>query len=671
MKRNVKLLYVVWAIAVVLVIILTHKYKSRGEFTDFYGIAETREIVVNSENPVEIKRILVVAGQEVQKEQLIVELASPELAKNINEIYHELDELKARAELNADALRSQINELKAKRISRVTEINYQLKQLQAQYAINRELTSELQSLEHDSGRTSNEHDGGNPIQIEMERLEKALELEINPLQIRINMLERKLNAPENPLEIQIQRLERELNMLMEEKNKLYIFALVTGIIGSVQCKAGEQISPFDSILTLHTKSPSYIKCFIHESGSANVSVGRKVTVTSLADPAYSVIGEVVGIGSRLVEYPRRLSRMLAVQTYGREVRVKIPEDNNLLLGEKVLVSVCDDVKQGSSGFAGSRISVSETHAREIVTSSDSGSDRCIRAISVSQSMKDISNIEPSGALYLKDIKKYLIISDTTRNHRPVLYLMDEHGNVEDWIPIRGLKEIDDMEAIAEDAEGNIYIACSQSHAGNGKITAARKLLLRLRRDKVFLYLDKKINLYDLLLDAAGRNRNTRWAQFIVGGGNDGEINIEGMFHRDGSLYLGFKRPLKDDKAVVLEISDIDMVFDKGRLDANSIKIWKEFALTDSAYDVATGISGLYPHKKNLYILSYANINKTGARQKVGNLWAYDVANDTLSHIKRFESLKPEGIAYNVDTDAFLITFDHGRRHPSQIMTWRP
>jgi hypothetical protein len=484
------------------------------------------------------------------------------------------------------------------------------------------------------------------------------------------MLERKLNAPENPLEIQIQRLERELNMLLEEKNKLYIFSQVNGIIGSVLCKAGEQISPFESILTLHTKSPSYIKCFIHESASANLSVGRKVTVISLADSAYSVIGEVVGIGSRLVEYPRRLSRMLAVQTYGREVRVKIPEDNNLLLGEKVLVSIGDDVKQGSSGFAGRKISLSETHAKEIVPPSGSGSDRCIRAIRVSQSMK-INNIEPSGALYLKDLKKYLIISDTTLNHRPVLYLMDEQGAVEDWIPIRGLKEIDDMEAVTEDAEGNIYIVCSQSHDWNGKITAARKLLLRLRRDKVFLQLDKKVNLYDLLLDAAGRNRNSRWAQFIVGGENDGEINIEGMFHRDGSLYLGFKRPLKDSKAVVLEISDVDTVFDKGRLDANSVRIWKEFALIDSDYDAATGISDLYPHEKNLYILSYANINKTDSRQKLGNLWAYDFSNDRLSHIRRFEGLKPEGIAFNVDTNGFIITFDHGRRHQSKIMTWRP
>lgn len=670
MKRNVKLLYIVWIIVFALLVILTYKYKSGKEFTQFYGIAETREIVVNSENAVEIKKIHVVPGQAVQKDQLIVELANPELTKNINEISHELDELKVQAVMNNDALLSEIEELKAEKASRISEINYQIKQLQAQYDINRSLTSDLQSLEYDPSETAHSEGGNNPIQIEIERMKTALDLEINPIQIRINMLERKLHSSENPAEIQIQRLGRELNLLLEEKNNLYIFSQVTGIIGSVQCKTGERISPFDPIMTLHKKSPSYIKGFIHESTIANISVGGKVRVISVSDPSYSVIGDVVGIGSRIIEYPRRLRRMLAVQVYGREVRIRIPEGNKFLLGEKVLVRTNPEAKQEAAVFSGNNLLVPEAYTEEFLPFSATVTESPVYPIKVSKGMEDIANIEASGVLYLRDLKKYLVISDTTKNKKPILYLMDELGNVDDWILIHGLKKIDDMEAITEDEEGNIYISCSQSFTKKGRLTEERKLLLRLKRDRAFLRLDKQVCLYDLILNAAARNKKAEWAQFITVGGNEAELNIEGIFHFQGSLYLGFKSPLQNGRAVIIEIPDISMVFDSNRLDENSIRIGNEFDLINRIHGVPSGISALCLHKQNLYILSRADTNNYGESQKSGSLWMYDMEADKLEHIMDFKDLKPEGLACNVEKDEFLIVFDHGRSKPSKIMTWR-
>ena len=60
-----------------------------------------------------------------------------------------------------------------------------------------------------------------------------------------------------------------------------------------------------------------------------------------------------------------------------------------------------------------------------------------------------------------------------------------------------------------------------------------------------------------------------------------------------------------------------------------------------------------------------------AWQKLGNLWVYDMAVDKLSHIMRFENLKPEGLTYSFDTEEFLITFDHGTKRPSKVMKWKP
>ena len=59
MKRKIKLLYLAWIIDVVMVVAITIMY--RGEFTEFYGIAETREITVCSESAVEIGKLHVVS----------------------------------------------------------------------------------------------------------------------------------------------------------------------------------------------------------------------------------------------------------------------------------------------------------------------------------------------------------------------------------------------------------------------------------------------------------------------------------------------------------------------------------------------------------------------------------------------------------------------------------
>ena len=59
------ILYLVWA--TVLAIIVMVSVGGKRESTAFYGIAETGEISVNSENAVELKKIHVVPGQTINK----------------------------------------------------------------------------------------------------------------------------------------------------------------------------------------------------------------------------------------------------------------------------------------------------------------------------------------------------------------------------------------------------------------------------------------------------------------------------------------------------------------------------------------------------------------------------------------------------------------------------
>ncbi|MDY6861819.1 MAG: hypothetical protein SV062_02400 [Thermodesulfobacteriota bacterium] len=663
--QKIKLLYPVWIIVCIILVVIVLDHKS--ESTKFYGIADTMEIVVNSENPVEIRKIYFLPGQVVKKGEQLVEFARSELDVEINEISHQIEELKARKLVNTAGLRSRIDELKAQKRSNISEINYRIKQVQAQYNINKKIASEFNSIEK-SYKKDKKIKIDNPAKIKIESLKKELELGIKPIQININMLKRELFALENPLKIRLEGLERELNLLLEEKNKLYIFSQITGIIGSVNYKEGEKIPPFTTVMTYHTESPSYVKGFIHENVYNRIFVGMKLEIVSLADNKNRVSGKVVGVGSRIVEFPERLRKDPAVQIWGREVQIKIPEDNDLLLGEKVLISPLKN-RHSSGLYIFSRIfSMGKTHlAKTERINHDKQYASKIINIKTDNSFNSILNIEASGVIYLQDLKKYLVISDDTENKRPVLYLMDDKGNITEEVFIQGLKSIDDMEAITVNDDGDIYIACSQSYGKKEHIPDDRKLLIRINREGIILRLDKKVYLHDLLKDAAKRYKKTKWAKFITSGIKSFKMEIEGIFYSNGSMYFGFKRPFKGDKAVILRIDYIDKVLNENILEGKNVTLWREFDLKDKKSEVLTGISDLHFRKNRVFILSYDRITKDDIIVKSGNLWTYDIFENKLLLIKHFKNLKPEGITFNTHKKEFLITFDCGKKQPSKIM----
>jgi len=133
-----KRLYIAWIAALITLVGITLTY--RGETTSFYGIADTVEVVINSEISVEIMDIPVVQGQLVNKGDTLLKLASQELTLEINEISHELDEYKAQQQVNTKLSRSEILKLQNEQAQKAMEITAEIEQLEAQLAMNKNLT---------------------------------------------------------------------------------------------------------------------------------------------------------------------------------------------------------------------------------------------------------------------------------------------------------------------------------------------------------------------------------------------------------------------------------------------------------------------------------------------------------------------------------------------------
>ena len=665
MKSN-KLLYFTWAFFAVILAGILPLYRHGP--TSFHGIAETREILLNREKAVEVRKIYVVPGQTVRKGDLLVELFRPNLAIEINKLTHDLEALEVGRAANIVQLKSRINALKALKASKESEINYEIKQLQARYDLNKELAGELKSIENLNTK-NRKSQARNPVVLQIESLKKSLELATNPLRIKIEQMEKELAATHDPARIQMASREKTLNLLLEEKNKLHIFSPVTGIIASVNFKCGETVSPFSPIVSVHSRSPSYAKGFIHEKVHNRAHINQEVSVVSMVNNRNMATGKIVGVGSRIVEYPQRLRKNLDIQLWGREVTIRLPEDNRFLLGEKVLISSADKEEPGYKSLIKKFLGLNVTLAANTDSpAADARQVSDLRNIRFNEATNNSHHIEASGAIYLSDLRKYLIVSDSTRGDKPYLYLMDDGGNIEEELTVKGLDRIKDMEAITMDENGMIYIACSQDRSKKGNMPDSRKFLARIKRNTTVLTLDATIYLHDLLDDTASKNKNAPWAKLLTSGDHGLDVNIEGVFLDRGSLYLGLKKPLVDGQAVILRIREIARVFDEKMIQPGNVEIWKTFDLKYEDSGVSPGISDLYRQGSVLYILSYAGVKTADGKKRRGDLWKYDIQKDSLSLVMPFENLKPEGIAANPHDREFLITFDNGKKRPSQIMT---
>jgi multidrug resistance efflux pump len=643
----------------------------RSESTRFYGIADTKETVISSENAVEIRKIRVTNGQTVHQGDTLVELLRPDLDLKISEISHQLDELKVRSSAHATLSRSEVRQLKAEQQERANQIVSQIRQLEAQYEINRNLVSELHSVKPDNGPIGASDD--NPIIIRIDALKRDLQRVKDSSQITVDRLNNELSYAGDPLYEQVKRLEDELTLLSGEKRKLFIAAQIPGLIGAVNFKDGEKVSPFAPILTLHAESPSYVVGYIHENTSSEVAPGQKVTVLSMADSRRSIAGEVIGVGSRIVEYPVRLRKIPDLQIWGREVMIRIPPENRFLLGEKVLISLSTLADhQVFHWFTRDQALVTPAFAVEKPTSARPA----VTAVTPLHAIRELTrerknrHLEASGALYLDDLGRYLILGDETKHGSPYLYLMDDLGTVTKRLTIEGVDRIDDMESLTANEHGTLYIAASQSASRNGMTIPTRTLFLRIKRKGESLRLDKSISLLGALDEAARKFPEERWASFVSRAVAGRSIDIEGIACRGQTAYFGFKKPLLDDSAVVLAVRDIDSLFAGRQPRRANFELFLTFALVDSASGKSCGISDLCFQGGFLYMLSSVHYKTGNTHCKGGTLWAVNVATKTCSALYRFTGAKPEGIAYNGVRKEFLVTFDNGGDEPSQLMTVR-
>jgi HlyD family secretion protein len=343
MNSNGSIKYFYAALIVVVVSLIVITMRLRSEATQFTGIADAKEIVVNVQSAVEIKDIRVSPGQIVKEGDTLAEVSNvgfnnQEIDTRIAVLAHEIEEYKARKNAISKLTFSERRQQKLEVEDKKAEIKAELQELESQYEVNQSLLTDLKSINKELTSVDNTSKKKNPILSKIEFLKKELKRIDDSSLITMSRARDELSLDGDPIVEQIKQREVELSLLQESKKEFAITARISGVIGSVAYKSGEKANEFDTIMTLHATAPSFVRGFIHENTYSQIHVGQKVLVTSQDVKKVKIDGEVIGVGSRIVEYPIRLRKYPDLVMWGREVQVKIPEINKLLLGERVMIT---------------------------------------------------------------------------------------------------------------------------------------------------------------------------------------------------------------------------------------------------------------------------------------------------------------------------------------------
>lgn len=184
--------------------------------------------------------------------------------------------------------------------------------------------------------------------------------------------------------------------------------------------------------------------------------------------------------------------------------------------------------------------------------------------------------------------------------------------------VEGIRAFGDLEGVAADPTGGLYVLSSQSYSRHGKRPRWRTLFAHLQWHGTGYQVTHHLSLADILDQAIS---NTLASLGLERGIQ--KLNIEGLAERDGMLFLGLKAPLdQSDQALIWRLGSPQALFATGKLADARLSLWARIKLDAKAGDatVAGGISELlFPGNDRLLLTSTPS--SKSATVESGRLWS--------------------------------------------------
>jgi len=295
---------------------------------------DSQKTAISFPKPVRIKALHIQPGQHVKAGDVLIEVERPDLLLDIEKIRNEQNILEASIQkLHMDYTTSEhVSSLKHRQ--QIANIDGKIMELESRYASESLFYSEVSEWAGVDSVVTEQ----TLVDIQRTNLSEERKLEVRRFVAEKAREKVLYNNDNESFQLKKQLLEAKMKSFMDEQKALVQYAAFDGTIGAVSVQLMELVPPYQTIISVYDANPNMIKAYLNEQAKIIPQVGDKVEVESF-NRTYKIEGEIIEIGSRIVSYPKQMIPLGQLEMWGKEVFVRIPEQNRFLNGEKVYVII--------------------------------------------------------------------------------------------------------------------------------------------------------------------------------------------------------------------------------------------------------------------------------------------------------------------------------------------
>lgn len=469
-----------------------------------------------------------------------------------------------------------------------------------------------------------------------------------------------------PLQARLSAAELRIAQLTRERDGLALRAPADGVIDALPLHAGDLSAPELPLATLVAPDAMRVVACIPEARARALEPGLEADITSTFDKTHAT-GAIESVTGTIGPLPTRCQPPGSkVTLMGRVAIVALDEPMGGLPGQTQLVKISarrrpldKQPKPPAPPQPSTRQGSSTPPAPAVVPGPEVPT-----ALTVPSELLARSRFEPSGLVWIPALDRYVIVSDDTGlpktdDHAPWLFTMSAAGVVDKQpLVVAGVDQLNDVESIAVDAAGGLWLMASQSESGKGKRPESRRRLAHVVIAKTGeLRADKVID-FVTLLDAAPPALRAS-----LGVLDSTTLDIEGMAYRDGALFLGLKAPTDTDgRAMIWKVAAPDKLL-AGDLAGAQLSVWARVKLSVQAdgRGVPAGIADMAFFDADTLAIA-VTASGFNPQTQAGAIYTVKASGGDLTarHVRTFPGEKPEGLAVVPGGKALAVTFDRGK-----------
>ena len=257
--RSLKFNYLYFILFPFLVFVIIKLAKNYGQQTNiFFGSAENKETQINLDFPVLVNKINVKQGQYVKKGDLLLEVSQSDLDEKQFNLDANITELEIKRRMSTKDWEEQILKLNNDKNDLIKSAQKEIQLLQAEQNLNAGLLKNLKvGIKTDSlGKT-------NLIDIKIKAIQDELDWNLQAIDKEISA-KKTIKESDKTFDVGIERFKQQKKFLDSKQNKLRILAPADGLIGTIHCKEGENLSTYTTMISFYEQSPNVVVAYVHE-----------------------------------------------------------------------------------------------------------------------------------------------------------------------------------------------------------------------------------------------------------------------------------------------------------------------------------------------------------------------------------------------------------------------